>query len=174
MPFYLKNKTEKTKKKEHKPQTVCRVKDICREKEMEKSWCLWRGFLKDLGEGAVGGGQPNLVLLKHPHGLWNTRALFSPLCWLMTLWQQPTDHLRGGLIQSYRGKQRHWKQWLVWNYLTCFPCFKELLLRQQQLAEDWVLLSLRFSSHVRVEGVYHFQHQAVFLHPPFLQIPMLP
>lgn len=161
--------------KKCKSQTIFRVKDICREKELERSWCLWREFLKDLGERVVGGGRPNSVLLKHPHSLWNSRALFSLFCWLMALWQQPTDHLRGGLIQNYRRKQWHWKQWLVWNYLTCFPCFKELLLWQQQLGKDQALQSFRGSAVMCVwRGCITSSTKLCSLHPPFWQIPTLP
>lgn len=75
------------------------------------------------GEGAV--GVPGLALL-------SASAAFSSR--LVTLRQPPADHLRGGLIRNSRGK--HSGNSVVWNYLTCFPCFKELLPRQQQLAED--------------------------------------
>lgn len=90
----------------------------------------------------MGGGQ-TACYLSIPMACETQEPLFSPLCWLMTLWQQPTHGLRGGIIRNYRGKQRRWKKCLVRNYLTRFPCFKELLLWQQQLIEDRALRSFR-------------------------------
>lgn len=75
--FYLQKKTENLKS-----QTVFRVKNICKEKEMEKSWYLWKGFLKDLGERVVGGGRPNSMLITHPCETQEPCFLLSAGCWL--------------------------------------------------------------------------------------------
>lgn len=130
---------------------------------METIWCLWRGFLKDLGERGMGGGRPH-VLLKHPCGLWNSKSWFSASAGSWPLWQEPTG--QSGLIKNYRGGQQHWKWWVVWKYLTCFLCFQEQLL--WQLTEDWVLLCFRGLAVMHVwRGYITYTTKLCSLQPSF-------
>lgn len=133
-----------------------------------KRGCFWRGNREGCGEGAV--GVPGLVLLSasaacetgEPCLLLTAGDTTAAAHWSSQRWAN----------SKLQGKT-HWKQWLVWNYLTCFPCFKELLLRQQQLAEDERCRVWGWQSWACGGGV-SLPTPSCGPCPQLLQIPLLP
>lgn len=166
MLFYLEKKT-----KNFKSWRVYRVKSICREKEMEKNWYLWRGFLKDLGEREGGGGRPNSMLLMHPcetqgpcfHlsvGWWlysNSPVIISEVGWFKTTGEIVTLETVVSL-----------------KLPDLFSVFYGAVAMATVAHRGWALWSFWGSAVVCMECLDCFQHQSVFPAPTFYTDFLLP